>query len=84
MNSDLEARVANGHAHPRVPIWRSRSSLALCGILAIGAVMLLTGHENHLLGALPFLLVLGCPLMHLFMHHGHGEHSEMDKHRGSP
>jgi hypothetical protein len=27
------------------------------------------------LGALPWLLVLACPLMHLFMHHGdHGGH----------
>jgi hypothetical protein len=24
---------------------------------------------------LPFLLLLACPLMHLFMHHGHGDHS---------
>jgi hypothetical protein len=23
-------------------------------------------------GALPFLLLAACPLMHLFMHHGHG------------
>jgi hypothetical protein len=23
---------------------------------------------------LPFLVVLACPLMHLFMHHGHGHH----------
>jgi hypothetical protein len=29
-----------------------------------------------LLGALVFLPLLLCPLMHLFMHHGHGEHSE--------
>jgi hypothetical protein len=25
---------------------------------------------------LPFLVVLACPLMHLFMHHGHGHHHE--------
>ena len=28
----------------------------------------------HALGALPYLLLLACPLMHLFMHHGHGGH----------
>jgi len=27
---------------------------------------------SHFFGALPFLLLLACPLMHLFMHHGHG------------
>jgi len=32
-------------------------------------------HEVHILGALPYLLLLLCPLMHLFMHGGgHGLH----------
>lgn len=35
---------------------------------------LLTEHQAHLFGALPFLLILLCPLMHVFMHHGHGSH----------
>jgi hypothetical protein len=26
------------------------------------------------LGALPYLLLLACPLMHLFMHRGQGNH----------
>lgn len=29
-------------------------------------------HWGHVFGALPYLLFLSCPLMHLFMHHGHG------------
>ena len=33
---------------------------------------LLTEHRAHFFGALPYLLVLLCPLMHLFMHRGHG------------
>lgn len=36
---------------------------------------LFTEHRAHLFGVLPFLLVLLCPLMHLFMHHGHGSHT---------
>ncbi len=43
--------------------------------LALAVVLgffLFTEHRAHLFGALPFLLVLLCPLMHLFMHHGHG------------
>jgi hypothetical protein len=35
---------------------------------------LLTEHQAHFFGALPFLLLLACPLMHLFMHGGHGRH----------
>ena len=29
-------------------------------------------------GALPFLLLLACPLMHLFMHHGHSAHGSYE------
>lgn len=32
---------------------------------------LLAEHRAHFFGILPYLLVLACPLMHLFMHHGH-------------
>jgi len=44
---------------------------ALIGFLAVAAFFLWTEHRAHLLGALPYLLILACPLMHLF-HHGHG------------
>lgn len=38
-------------------------------------------HEVHILGALPYLLLLLCPLMHLFMHGGgHGGHGEHGGH----
>jgi hypothetical protein len=37
----------------------------------VGGFFLLTEHRAHLLGWLPFLLILACPLMHVFMHHGH-------------
>ncbi|WP_433705992.1 DUF2933 domain-containing protein [Paraburkholderia sacchari] len=33
---------------------------------------MISEHRTHFLGALPYLLLLSCPLMHLFMHHGHG------------
>lgn len=39
------------------------------------ALLLLTDHRQHLLDFLPFLILLACPLMHLFMHHGHGARS---------
>ena len=41
---------------------------------AVAAYFLLSEHRTHFLGALPFLLLLACPLMHMFMHGGHGEH----------
>lgn len=48
--------------------------------LAIAAFYLLTEHRAHVLGILPYLLLLACPLMHLFMHRGHGEHGAHGKH----
>ncbi|MBU6467632.1 MAG: DUF2933 domain-containing protein [Betaproteobacteria bacterium] len=48
--------------------------------LAIAVFYLFTEHRAHLLGALPFLLLLACPLMHVFMHHGHGEHGAHGSH----
>lgn len=42
------------------------------GFLAIALFFLLTEHWAHLFGILPYLLLLACPLMHLF--HGHGHH----------
>jgi hypothetical protein len=48
--------------------------VALCVFLLIAVFFLWQEHRAHLFGALPYLLLLICPLMHLFMHHGHGGH----------
>jgi hypothetical protein len=55
----------------------SRANIALAGFLVIAAFFLLTEHRAHLFGLLPWLLILLCPLMHLFMHggHNHGENA---------
>jgi hypothetical protein len=38
---------------------------------------LVTEHTAHVFGVLPYLLILACPLMHIFMHHGHhGGHGQ--------
>jgi hypothetical protein len=54
-----------------------RARIAWIVFAAIAAFYLWTEHRAHLLGVLPFLIVLACPVMHLFMHHdhGHGAHS---------
>lgn len=40
--------------------------------ILIAGFFLITEHRAHLFGILPYLLLLACPLMHLF--HGHGGH----------
>ena len=56
------------------PFWRSRYALGLLVFGAVAAYFLLSEHRAHFFGALPFLLLLACPLMHMFMHRGHGGH----------
>jgi drug/metabolite transporter (DMT)-like permease len=53
----------------RIPTW-----LGLCAFLAIAAFFLWEEHRAHILGALPYLLLLACPIIHLFMHRSHGTH----------
>ncbi len=54
--------------------WRSPAKIALYIFLGIATFFLITEHLAHLAGILPYLLLLTCPLMHLFMHGGHGGH----------
>ena len=54
-------------------IWLSSpTGLVLCGFLIIAAFFLFTEHRAHVLGILPFVLLLLCPILHLLMHRGHG------------
>jgi hypothetical protein len=55
----------------RLPIW-----LGFCVFLAIAIFLLWDEHKAHLLGALPWVLVALCPILHLLMHGGHGGHGQ--------
>lgn len=59
-------------------------NVLITAFLAVAAFFLWTEHRAHLLGALPYLLLLGlllgCVFMHLFMHKGHGRGSDEDRH----
>lgn len=59
---------------------RSPVGLAFLGFAAIAAFFLITEHAAHTFGALPFVLLALCPLLHLFMHHGHGGHEGTNNH----
>ena len=59
--------------HPKA-FWGSRRSVGLAVPSAIALYFLLTEHGVHFISALPFLLLLACPLMHLVRYHDHGGH----------
>ena len=52
------------------------SRYVFIGFAVLAAAFLLLEHSAHVLGYLPFLILLACPLMHFFHHgsHGHGGH----------
>lgn len=54
------------------PFWRSPSGIAFFVAVAVGGFFLWTEHRAHLIGLLPLLFLLACPVMHRFTHHGHG------------
>lgn len=62
----------------------SRGTIIACIVLTVVGFLVYTGHGAHMLGFFPYLLILACPLMHLFMHgghgHSHGDHNKTDEH----
>ena len=67
------------HDHQPHPNHGSKLNWVLFGFLVVAGYFLVMEHKAHLEGVLtylPYLLLLACPLMHLFMHHDHGGHGE--------
>lgn len=62
--------------------WSFGARLAFAGFLGIAFFFLLSEHRAHLLGMLPFLLLLACPLLHVFHHGSHGGHDDEGGEKG--
>ena len=60
-----------------------RTALATTGFLLVIGFLLTTEHRAHVFGFLPFLLLLACPLLHVFLHRGHGGHGSDHSHDGA-
>lgn len=48
------------------------NQLVLLLVIIVGGLFLWNEYRENLMGALPYLIILLCPLMHIFMHKGHG------------
>jgi Protein of unknown function (DUF2933) len=76
-----------GHDRPGGSLFASSAGLVLIGFLLLAGVLLFTEHRAHLLGALIYVPLLLCPLMHFFMHgghRGHGTHDQEHHERSAP
>lgn len=79
--------MASDHVHPspsappaRLPQRALRGAAVMVAL--IGAFYLLREHWSHIAGYWAYLLLLACPLMHLFHGHGgHGGHGRHTEHR---
>lgn len=63
--------------------WHNRANVALVVFLAIGGYFLVTEHRTHLVEVLPWILIGGCLITHLFMHRAHGLGDHHDDQNGS-
>lgn len=69
-------------ATKKTSFWLTPKGLAALGLIAAATYFLLVEHRQHVWQFLPYLILLACPFMHMFMHHGHGhQHSGEDKHQ---
>ena len=61
---------------------KSKAGIVLVGFLIIAGALLFTEHRAHVLGLLIWVPLLACPLMHVFMHKGHGHHGGGNRQSG--
>lgn len=74
MTHDHASHGQSAHSEQPGGFWRSRYAVGLLVFSAIASYFLWTEHRAHLAQWWPYALLLACPLMHVFMHGGHGHH----------
>ncbi len=64
----------DGNSASQESFWTSRGFIVWLAFLLIAGFLLVSEHRAHILGAALWLLILACPLLHIFGHGGHGHH----------
>jgi hypothetical protein len=64
--------------------FRSYRGWVVLGLAALLGGYLVIWHGAHLAAVLPFLVLATCPLMHVFMHRGHGHQHGQDASKDVP
>ncbi|MDO9318629.1 MAG: DUF2933 domain-containing protein [Gammaproteobacteria bacterium] len=68
-------------ATQKTSFWMTPKGLAALGLIGAATYFLLIEHRQHVWQFLPYLILLACPFMHLFMHGGH-DHGDDQSTRG--
>lgn len=72
-------RDHSGQSDSQDSFWKSSRGIALVMLGLVVAFYLIREHWSHLGQRWPYLLLLLCPAIHLFMHRGHG-HKKSKRH----
>lgn len=72
------------HAH--ASFWKTPFGIVSTLLAMLASAYLWVAHRDHVLALLPFAFWAACPLMHVFMHrgHGHGGHRRGGSDTGQP
>ena len=70
--------------HARPTFWKTPFGIVATLAAVAASAYLWVTHRDHLLALLPYAFLAACPLMHMFMHrgHGHGGHSHGESQPG--
>ena len=66
-------------AKQREGFWLTPKGISAIGLIGAATYFLFMEHRQHVFEFLPFLILLACPLMHIFMHKGHGGHEHKEE-----
>jgi hypothetical protein len=64
--------------HPTTPpFWKTPFGIGATLVAVAASIYLYLVHGDHVLALVPYAILAACPMMHMFMHrgHGHGRHS---------
>lgn len=75
----------NTSAAGEKPAFWKRVHWGVWCLFGLALMLLAIDHWAHIFGVLPYLVLLACPLMHLFMHGKHGQqHHQHDQDKKTP
>jgi len=66
----------NDENQPQRDVVTRRMKQVFILFVIIGGFFIFAEHRAHIIPYLPWLLLAACPLMHVFMHHGHKGHHQ--------
>ncbi|MTI62510.1 DUF2933 domain-containing protein [Methylophaga sp.] len=58
----------------RPSFWKTPAGFTALVLIVVVTYFLLMEHRQHVWQFLPYLILLACPFLHLFMHGSHGGH----------